>query len=230
MQIRQLNVSDADKLSALVFFKALFSIYELRSARVLDAFARNGQLTVNSYRPYLADPDSQLECWELSGEHKEALEKLTVQVKIGCSYDLSIQAVKDKKKYELVVVDTPQGMHKTAQDFLCCEHFDFLSHALNLLADKGVVVLYVNKHPYDRSTVGSHGYDEYVEYNYKQWMTRRWQFYGFERANEADFIDAYTDLLIAWGWQVKSLISIPCFSDVPGIKPYAFRLGLQLSR
>ena len=54
MQVRTVNVSDADGRSAELFFDALTGFYDLSKARALDMFARTGQQTVSKYAPSIA--------------------------------------------------------------------------------------------------------------------------------------------------------------------------------
>jgi hypothetical protein len=224
--IRQLDTTVADQASAQVFFSALFRAYDLDHAKVLDAFARNGQLTVRSYHDFLSDPRTQLEVWELQPEHETALKMLTPQVQIGDSYQL-IRTVRHGM-YDLLVVDTPQGLHRSTDGRVHAEHWDFVEDALPTVRAGGVVVLYVNKEPYDARLVGSHGYDQYPEYDYVEWMWTRQELYGFSRGTEEAFLHRYRQLFKRAGRVITSMLMTPCHSDVPGLAPYAFRLAVCL--
>ena len=225
--IRRVDTTAADQESARVFFDTLFAVYNLTGASILDAFARNGQLTVSNYVNKLALPKEQLHLWELMPEHEEALRQYTPHVRIGDSYQLIQRA--PANMYDLIVVDTPQGLHEDKSGKLHAEHWDFVEKSLISLKRSGLLVLYVNKMPYDAREKGSHGYDEYREYNYDVWMEMRRDLYGFERSHaDESFVAAYRRLLKGVGRDVQSMVVTPCHSDVEGLMPYAFRLGLEV--
>jgi len=230
MRVRKVDTTKADQESAQIFFDQLFRVYDLAKARVLDAFSRNGQLTVASYIQYLEDPRSQLFCWELCSDHQKDLFTYTDNVEIGCSYVRIKREIIARSKYDVLVIDTPQGLHKSFDSIVHSEHWDFLGESIPLLADTGIIVLYVNKRPYNREEVGSYGYDEYDEYDFKQWMVRRSQFYNFVSNREEDYVRRYREFMMEHGLIVKSMVIAPCFSDVVGIPPYSFRLGLEVVR
>jgi len=227
MKIKTTHTNFADQLSAKVFFKALAELYAMKDWTVLDAFARNGELTVANYLPHVQKEN--LECWELGDEHTDALNALTDRVVIGCSYETATQ-YPPGQQFDMVVVDTPQGVHHDYQMREMTEHFDFLPLAAGLLKDEAVLVLYVNKHPYDKDEVGSHGYDEYREYNYGKWMDARAAFYGTETVTEGQALTTYTKMLEAYGFEVLQTLMVPCFSDVAEKDPYAFRIALSVRR
>lgn len=225
MKVRQTDVSDADKQSAKVFFDAMFSFWDLSKAKTLDAFARNGQLTVEN----CVGRVGSLECWELGPEHEEALRKHTDNVKIGCSYT-RMGLMSSAGDYDLIVVDTPQGLHRSDLGDVCCEHFDFLKLAARHLSVGGIIVLYCNKAPYNKEESGSQGYDEYAEYSFPDWMERRMEYYDSPTGmvSEDKMIKTYRDVLRREGRAVRRILMVPCFSDVPGKEPYAFRLALEV--
>jgi tRNA G37 N-methylase Trm5 len=229
VKVREANVTGADKRSARLFFDALMGFYDTDKWAVLDAFARNGQLTLPMY--IKAVRDGYVEAWELGPEHEKALKMLGPnQVRIGDSYSLAVEC---ERMFDMVVIDTPQGAHKDSHGYVHYEHFDFLELTLRkLLKDRGVVVLYVNKSPYDKAEVGSHGYDEYAEYDFGKWMDARLHYYQSSRKTltEERVVDTYRGRAHAAGYQVKNILIVPCFSDVPGKEPYAFRLALELER
>ncbi|ATS92317.1 methyltransferase [Stenotrophomonas phage vB_SmaS_DLP_5] len=225
MKVRQTDVSEADIKSAKIFFDAVLGFFDLSNATVLDAFARNGQLTVSNYHDHVG----AVECWELGPEHEEALRKYTDEVKIGDSY--SLLDGMGASLYDMIVIDTPQGLHKDNHGAVMCEHFDFLPHAISLLTEGGIVVLYCNKAPYDKDKEGSQGYDEYEEYDFKNWMAARQNFYNVSNGREVaeeDMLIAYRDLIADEGRELGRVVMIPCFSDVPNKEPYAFRLALEI--
>jgi hypothetical protein len=222
--LRIVDTTDADQASAKAFFTALTSIWRLDEVRVLDAFARNGQLTV----PFYEDKCFYLHLWELEEAHREALENFSPDnVKIGCSYG---HAETETERFGMIVLDTPQGVHQDSTGAAHYEHFDFLKFVPKLLANEGLVVLYVNKAPYDKTKVGDFGYDQYDGYNYEFWMEARQEFYGRSRVTEGEALAAYDAAFQEMGyWVVRSLV-VPCHSDVPDKDPYAFRVAFELRK
>jgi hypothetical protein len=228
MKVRETHVSDSDKWSAKVFFDALLAFWDLKKGAVLDAFARNGQLTLNNYAGRVGDTTA----WELGEEHRTALERFDLyDLQIGDSYALAKQC---EDRFDMIVVDTPQGAHKDSEGKVHFEHFDFLHCVLGwLLKDRGVVVLYVNKVPYDKNREGSHGYDEYAEYDFPAWMRARSDFYGTGcecRVTEDQALAGYRRVIEHEGWELKNTLLVPCFSDVPNREPYSFRVGLEVQK
>jgi predicted RNA methylase len=227
MQVREVNVTDADGKSAQLFFDALTGFYDLSQARALDMFARNGQLTVKNYVSKVKAVDA----WELNGEHEEALRSIdpTVSVKIDCSY---LSATLANGKYDLVVIDSPQGAHRDFSKMVCFEHFTALTKLRRLAADRSIVVLYVNKEPYDKAVAGDHGYDQYEEYDFKAWMAAREDFYGFDprKLTDGSALFAYDRAFRAAGFKVVNTVVVPCYSDVPRKENYAFRVGFEVIR
>ena len=226
MKVKTVDTSLADRKSASVFFSALSKYWDLTNLDALDMFARNGQLTVANYSHLVANVD----CWELGPEHEEALRQYPNcrEVRIGCSYQHATQV---SSKYDLVVLDTPQGLHKDAYGSVRVEHFDALDFSAGLLKPEALVVLYVNKAPYNKNVVGTHGYDEYEEYDFDTWMEFRRRFYEVpngEVVSEADAIAAYIRAFSRHSYKVVSCLTVPCYSDVPGKDPYAFRLGMHV--
>lgn len=228
MQVRTTDITAADKLSATVFFNSLSQLFNLSDAYVLDAFARNGQLTVSAYKNLVNR--TGITCWELGAEHEAALMKLSNDVHIGCSYQMAQEDHDNGIVFDMIVIDTPQGLHNDCYGVAHAEHFDFLEAACKLIDQEGILVLYVNKKPYNKEEVGSYGYDEYAEYNFNAWMTTRTTFYGQANITEEQAIAAYRKHLFFQGFVIKSVIATPCISDVPGMPAYAFRLGLAIER
>lgn len=226
MQVKTVHTTEADRASAQVFFDALFGLYVI-DGPVLDMFARNGELTVAAYRDKI---DGPLDLWELGPEHEDALWQFDPrEVKIGCSYK---SALATPNKYGMIVVDTPQGMHKDAYGKVHAEHFGVIRDIGKMLEDQAVIVLYCNKHPYNRDEAGSHGYDEYAEYDFETWMGRRASFYGWDAKNtpEEAMVAAYRRVLAEQGYRVRGVHITPCYSDVQDKEPYAFRVGLEVIR
>lgn len=226
MKVKTTHTTEADQASARAFFDALLAMYTF-DGPVLDMFARNGELTVASYRDKIAGP---LDLWELGPEHTQALTEFDPRdIRIGCSYQSMMHT---QNRYEMIVVDTPQGLHKDFMGRTHTEHFGVMREIGGMLADHAVIVLYCNKHPYNRAEAGSHGYDEYEEYDFEEWMDRRSDFYGWDARNvpEEAMIEAYRKVLHVQGFRLRGVHMTPCHSDVPGKDPYAFRLGLEVLR
>lgn len=225
LTIRAVSPSSADTASSTAFFQAVKAMYDLSEAKSLDMFARTGELTVVNYFSEV----KELHLWELIPDHKEILESRfsPASLRIGCSYQASMLV---DEKYDFIVVDSPQGAHHDYDGKVHFEHFDVVEGILpKLCADECIVVLYVNKKPYDREEMGSHGYDIYSEYDFTAWMQARENFYLSSTISEAGAIAAYTFAVREWA-KVESAVMVPCFSDVPGYPPYAFRLALKLKR
>jgi hypothetical protein len=227
MQVRTVNVSDADGRSAELFFDALTGFYDLSKARALDMFARTGQLTVSKYAPWVASVDA----WELNAEHEAALKALgpKINVKIGCSY---LTASLFEGRYDLIVIDSPQGAHKDYSGAVRYEHFHALKQLPKLAKDRCIVVLYVNKAPYDRAVEGEYGYDRYDEYDFQEWMKARARFYGVnpQRLSESVALYAYEQEMAILGFKTVNTVIVPCYSDVPRKENYAFRVALEIVR
>jgi hypothetical protein len=221
------NVSDADGRSAELFFDALTGFYDLSKARALDMFARTGQLTVSKYAPWVHSVDA----WELNGEHEAKLRAISpkINVRIGCSY---LSASLFDGRYDLIVIDSPQGAHKDYSGAVRFEHFHALKQLPKLAKDRCIVVLYVNKEPYDRDHEGSYGYDHYDEYDFNEWMKVRARFYGVNprRVPEEAALFAYQQELMMLGFKVVNVIMVPCYSDVPRRENYSFRVALEIVR
>ena len=238
MKIREVDTSVADQISAKVFFDSVRGLWDISEWKVLDAFARNGQLTVSNYGMDVGE----LHLWELSDQHKHDLQliaakrgKKKTSIHFGCSYEhvarLRADGAIDFHKYDMVVIDTPQGIHHDWLGIEQTEHFGFLNFELPwLLKDESFVVLYVNKKPYNAKELGSHGYDEYEEYDYDKWMRNRSSFYGARVVDEGQAISTYARLFGHYGFDVNQVVVTPCFSDVQGLAPYSFRLGLSLRK
>jgi hypothetical protein len=227
MKIEHVDIEDVDRQASEHFFGAVARAYDLHEMDALDAFARNGQLTVSHYAPWV----KSVSCWELCNEHRAALEAIpgVTEVDIGCAYMTSdFERYVGGKKYDLVVIDSPMGFHTDVQGRVMCEHFNFLEESTeHLLKDRALVVLYVNKMPYDPSVTGHHGRDSYEHFDFNGWMTRRYDFYGSEYVGEADALAKYDNVFLNMGREVKSVLIWPCPQGQPGFPP-AFRLVLEV--
>ena len=166
----------------------------------------------------------------MNPQHASDLYKFTQQVSIGDSYALAEGAILSGKRWDMIVIDTPQGLHADSKYGLHCEHFDFFRLSLMMLKDRGLLVLYVNKHPYNKDVVGDHGYDLYDCYSYDTWMEKRRVFYGSDTITEDMAIRTYREQINAAGMRLQSVLVVPCFSDVQGLEPYAFRLALSIEK
>lgn len=230
MKVKVTHAYQADLESSKIFFDTVLRFFDLKNADALDAFARNGELTVQHYAPHV----KSVSCWELDGQHQKALEGIpnVNDILIGCSYRIAkFEEEVGGKTFDLVVVDSPQGFHHADNGENKCEHFDFLlNHVPKLIKDESVIILYVNKRPYDKGIQGSHGYDEYDEYDYKQWMAMRSAFYGSSVITEEQAMKVYRDLLYNFKIDVVQQLLVPCFSDCPGYEDYAFRLAIKVRK
>jgi hypothetical protein len=220
----------ADKISIGVFYSVLFNTYALAEAQVLEAFARDGAITVSSYVPFLKNPKKQLECWELNPDHEYRLLQYTDKVKIVESYQFMLDAIIQGRSWDLIIIDIPQGLHSSSDREIHAEHFDFLPLALRALNDEGVVVFNLNRKPYNRDEKGSHGYDEYAEYNYQTWMQKREQFYGCVSHREEVLLGVYRQLAYDAGYVVKSFTVVPALPNVDGMEIYTSTVAMHLSR
>jgi len=224
MQVRQVQVSDADCESAKLFFSALTGFFDFSAVDALDMFARTGALTVVNYFHSVANFD----VWELRPEHKDALEKyMPRDIRIGCSYQTLVTCV---RRYGLIVIDTPQGLHTGYDGVVHTEHFEILQRLSSIMADRCVVVVYVNKRPYNKQHVGSHGYDHYDEYDFNEWMENREVFYGDAYVTDARALTAYERVFRGMGRAIANVVSVPCYSDVGELSPYAYRLAMEVVR
>lgn len=215
-----------DKVWTSHFFHILKEFYDFSQVAALDMFARDGALTVANY----AYNVKHLDVWELSDAHTKALEAFRPRdIRIGCSYKFMAEC---KNKYGLIVIDNPQGVHHDGDHQRRFEHFSVLPNMGHILADQAVVVLYVNKRPYDKTEIGNMGMDDYAEYDFKKWINARQDFYDYDPQNlsEEAAMLAYRRVFHQLGFKIKTQVAIPCYSDVSGREPYAFRLAIQLEK
>jgi hypothetical protein len=171
------------------------------------------------------------DAWELCPDHAQALRSMGArEIRIGCSYR-SLEET--QRRYGLIVVDTPQGVHANCQGERRVEHFGVLDRIDRLVAERAVIVLYVNRQPYDKAELGEHGYDRYEDYDFGYWMNVRSFFYSTDvpdDVSEERALGAYRRRLSACGLRVVNTLTVPCHSDVAGYPPYAFRLALEVER
>ncbi|MDH5184869.1 MAG: hypothetical protein OEX12_13385 [Gammaproteobacteria bacterium] len=231
-KIRELPKSLADTRSAELLFNAIADFYDMSQATVLDMFARDGAITIRSYQ----DKVRNVHAWELDGKHERILSNINnvSEVVVGCSYT-HLQRSKGTLQghYDMVVLDTPLGLHRDEEGNTRCEHFDALRGVIDsgILKDKSLIVMYCNRNPYNRDEIGSHGYDEYEDYNFDEWMALRATFYKVSGPlTEEQMISAYRSVALQYGYQLSGVIATPCHSDIQGSPPYAFRLCLELTK
>lgn len=222
------EIDKADHAGADIFFMALTGFFDLEWRRTLDAFARDGILTVKRYR----DKVAKLDAWELNPEHKDALMAFSPDtVRIGCSYEGLTEAAARGEKWSFIIVDTPQGLYPTGEGTVVAEHFTWMGRLPDIMADDCVVAFYVNKRPYSREDTENFGRDEYAEsYNFDKWMQLRAQFYGVADGRiitDEQAISAYSRLFESRGYAVKHLLVTPCYDFAPGLPP-SFRCAMQL--
>jgi hypothetical protein len=225
MKVRSTKIAKSDHDSSELFFAAL-EPWVPSAPKTLDMFARDGAITVSKYCEWAGE----LHLWELGPEHKKSLDKFgATDVKIGCSYEHLRNCT---EQFDMVVIDTPQGLHKDYNGVVHAEHFDILKEVGPILREGCWVVLYVNRKPYNKDETGSHGYDEYDEYDFNKWMTRRANFYGAYAldVSEEAALRAYRRVLGPQGWSIAQMVLTPCLSDIRNRDNYAYRLGLNVRR
>ena len=63
-------------------------------------------------------------------------------------------------------------------------------------------------------------------------MDARNEFFGSGDTNKStgDMLSAYEDRLHEFGLTVVNTIVVPCYSDVPGKAPYAFRVAFEVEK
>jgi hypothetical protein len=216
-------IVDADHKGADLFFTALTTYYDLRGMSALDMFARDGDFTDRKSVVLV----QELDLWEINPEHTQALNDFKPrEVRIGCSYASLKQC---QRKYDLVVVDSPQGVYPDYEGKVHAEHFDLIEELPKILKDRAIVVLYVNKEPYNRDLVGDLGYDKYDTYNFDTWMEKRERFYGKRHVSEADALFAYRYRFALHRFRTVSVLVTPCLQGDPGLPP-TFRLAMELVR
>lgn len=216
------SIDNHDAVAADAFFEALRRVLSLRQMSALDMFARDGALTVNRYAKHVR----RLELWELNQVHLPALRRYGAsEVKIGCTYKFLKECT---STYGMIVVDNPQGLYPDNWGVVHAEHFDIVKELSPIMADRCVVVLYVNKAPYDKNKDGDHGRDTYSAYDFQRWMTARGDFYGHVEVDEVRALNTYKYVFAAQGFTVTDVLMVPCFRG-EGLPP-SFRLGLVLER
>lgn len=216
---------DSESKELDLFFHALVGSYELHKLDALDMFARAGDHTVSRYWSKV----SSLSVWELHEEHREVLQSKfrPFEVKIGCSY---VELRDSPRKFGLIVVDSPQGLHTDKDGLIRCEHFEVLPSLSRIMQDRCIVTFYVNKSPYNAAEVGSRGQDTYDVFNWEDWMAHRARFYCTSTPAKISLSTAmaeYERLFLGLGFRVLSEIVQPCFVDGVG-RPSACYVALEL--
>src|SRR5271157_5135512 len=136
--MRRVPSDTATKKTSQVFFKLLDSLYDLWQMRVLSPFSGDGSLTVEEYLKFV--DLARLECWTYTKAQRESVRAMGVaQVGQGDAYDLLKRAKLKGCKYDLIDLDTPQGIHLDLNSRPCVEHFRFFTDCLPLLGNHGII-------------------------------------------------------------------------------------------
>lgn len=219
------EIDAADFKATGLFFDAVLGFYDLSQRDALDMFARDGALTVHLY----ADKVRSLDLWEIDPIYEPTLRKFTDNVHIGCSHK---QLMETDRTYGFMVLDAPEGVYHDWRGRPHSEHFDLIPQLPRIMANNCIVVVYVNKEPYDASKVGSHGRDVYPGYDYQAWMQRRADFYHTDHPNKvstATALQAYRREFRLLGFDLKSELIVPAYDMGIGMPP-SFRLAMELER
>lgn len=221
--LKRIVASEAVSKSSSVFFKSLSQLYALVGMKVLSPFSGEGKDTISSYLP-LVDTE-KLECWTLNDEQTKAIAGMGIEnVQQGCAYMLVKHAMLDGKKYDLIDLDTPQGVHKDWHGAQMVEHFTFFRECLSLIDEKGLLVVCVNKNPYDAAKLEG----KKLPFSYMHWLAGRRSFYGTETVTEEQAIAAYRHVLEEYGFELVHVVLHPIASDVIVLPPYKFRMALEI--
>lgn len=218
--------SIATKQTSRTFFDALSSLYDLSSLHILSPFTGFADLTLVELLPHV-DAD-KLECWIYTDEQMLDLPKMVTHFHKGDAYDLLKEAKKFRQVFQMIDIDTPQGLHKDAQDNWVPEHFRFLRECLPLLDNQALVILYVNLSPYDKTQVeDGRGYPDF---QYEHWMYERRKFYGSTHITHETALSAYRSLLNLERFDIQNVLMMPCLQDVENRSSYAVRMALHVVR
>lgn len=218
-------IDAADFKAASIFYETVTNFWDLSEVDALDAFARDGSLTVCNY----FDSVRGLDLWEFQPEMENALRAYDpTDVIIGDSFRT---VVDHDKKYGFIVVDTPQGLYNGG-GMTTAEHFDFINLMDTVMEDRCVVVLYVNSKPYNKNEIGSYGREDYPDtYDFDKWMAMRQEFYHLEalgaEVTPEIAIKTYRRVFRNLGFSLETVLLGPCYSFAPGL-PKSFRLALEL--
>ena len=149
---------------------------EVSSMKALDFFAREGDWQT----AYYARRVSEIHAWEIDPLYEPALRRnlpINAKITIGDSHSLARSC---RTKFDLVVLDNPQGCYGIGY----CEHFDALDAVLPLLKDSAVIILNVKTKPFN--------YEDKIE-----WRRRRNLFYGREASElTEDFVHEFYERLL----------------------------------
>lgn len=222
------EIAQADRKGASLFFQAIKTFWsDWKDVEALDMFARNGELTVRHY----VDFTDKLDVWDWNPSNIEPLQRFPVRrINVGCSFT----ALKTcPRQYDMVVCDSPQGMFHAEDGHDRVEHFEIVPQLHSILKDRSLVVLYVNKEPYDRGQVGHFGHDYAERYHFGSWMLARERFYGIKDGRyltEQEALATYQAQFARHGLKIVNMMITPCITaGLPGMPP-AFRLALELVR
>ena len=150
----------------------------LEKAEAIELFSREGDWQTVVYAPYV----KSLEAWEINLDFYEGLRKNLPNAKIKITD--TWKEIKDvTRKYDLIVADTPQATYGENDEH--CEHFGLLPDVFRIANDGCVIILNVNKEPYNLQE-GS------------LWWKRRKDYYRTEHPEKLEFnsvIQRYKEIL-----------------------------------
>lgn len=132
--------------------------FPLGEARALELFAGEGDRQTTVYASHV----KSLEVWEIDSKHYEELRRNLPSAEIKIT-DTWKEIKKTQKKYDLIVVDTPQAMYGENGEY--CEHFGLLPDIFRIANDNCVIILNVNVTPYnlDKQPLWKERRKEYYE-------------------------------------------------------------------
>lgn len=160
--------------------------FRLKERDALEAFAREGDWHTIHYAARMRS----LEAWEINASHIPNLRR-NLPLSTIRNVDSISFATTYRRKFDLIVVDNPQGLFGPASKY--CEHFDFLPLAINMLRDPGAIVFNINVRPYD---YGLH----------PEWQERRERFYQGMNTSDLELealLRHYTSIFGCAGWSVR---------------------------
>lgn len=159
----------------------------------LEMFARGGDWQTIEFAKI-----SSLEAWEVDNSFEPKLRKNLPNSKIR--FVDSIQTLQENNnlsKYDLIIIDAPLNtfgpIENGSKYGKYCEHFTFLKDVGNLIGEKAIVIINVNRSPFD--------YEKYPE-----WKKRRDEFYKYHDTGSIpiDFLlNFYKKFFLDIGFQTK---------------------------
>jgi 16S rRNA G966 N2-methylase RsmD len=155
----------------------------------LDFFAREGDWQTS----YYAKKINKIHAWEVDKRFLENLKSnlpKNSDIVIGDSFKLAAECI---EKFDLVVLDNPQGIFGENNEY--CEHFEALHLIIKLLKRESIVIFNVKTKPFN--------------YSHKEsWQKRRNKFYGLEDCSylTSDFVkNFYKKYFFNLGYQTKDI-------------------------